>query len=718
VPPVASVPLLNRELSRLDYNRRVLAKADDPSVPLLERLRFLAWCSRNLDEFFMVRVGSTRDLIDAGVTEASADGMTPSLQLAEMRGRARELLDEMHRLLDSRLLPQLRDRGVTIPDFASLETSEKEVLSRYFESQVAPVLTPLAIDPGHPFPFVANLSLNLAVTVESERAGQSVVLIKVPPLIPRFVALPDGKRFVPIGSLLVAHLDHFFPHATVRSAVLFRVIRNSELTFDDDEIEDLRVTVETELRRRERRQVVCLEVDERADDALRQLLIAGTRARAEDIYPVAGLLKPSDLREICDRVADPALRYPEFNPRLPHRLASSADMFSIIRSGDVLLHRPYESFSAVIELLAAAAADPDVVAIKQTLYQTDENSPVVDKLALAAMNGKQVTVVIELQARFEEKRNIALAARLTDAGAQVVYGLLGLQTHAKLTVVLRTEGEGLRHYVHASTGNYSTEAARAYTDLDLLTANDAFGREASRLINVLTGYSAASLESVINGEDRPRWELFVVSPFDYHRWLIARIQREAAHAAAGKPAQIIAKLNSLVDPSVIHALYDASSKGVQIDLVVRSICCLVPGVRGMSDNIRVTSIVDRFLEHERIVRFQNAGRPEVFLSSGDWMQRNFLRRVEVTFPLLDAGTRAAAEAILEISLRDTASSWQLQSDGTWQRREAKTPFSSQERFIEQARVEAVRLGNYEETIRHSTRVRRKAKSKSKHRSKG
>jgi len=711
VPALTTLPLLNRELSRLDYNRRVLAKADDPSVPLLERLRFLSYCSRNLDEFFMVRVGATRDLIDAGVTEASADGLTPMLQLSAMRARARELLDDMYRVLANRLSPELRKQGVVIEEVAALTKAEQQELRRYFETQIAPVLTPLAIDPGHPFPFVANLSLNLAVTVESERSGQNVVLIKLPPLLSRFVALPDGRRFVPIGSLLIANLSHFFPHASVRNAVLFRVIRNSELTFDDDEIEDLRVTVETELRRRERRQVVCLELDGHADEGLRQLLVAGTRARSEDVYPVEGMLKLRDLREICDRVNDPALRYPEFNPRLPHRLASSADIFSIIRAGDLLLHRPYESFSAVIELLHAAASDPDVVAIKQTLYQTDENSPVVDKLALAALNGKQVTVVIELQVRFEEKRNIALAARLTDAGAQVVFGLLGLQTHAKLTVIVRSEGEALRHYVHVSTGNYSTATAREYTDLDLLTANDVFGREASQLINVLTGFSAASLDEVIDrGAERPRWNLLVVAPFDYHRWLIGKIDREAAHAMAGRPARIAAKLNSIVDPAIIQALYSASNSGVQIDLVVRSMCCLLPGVPGVSENIRVTSIVDRFLEHERLILFQNGGEAEVFLSSGDWMQRNFFRRVEVTLPLLDEATRSSAQKMLEVSLRDSASSWQLQSDGTWQRKDGKTPFSSQERFIELARSESVRLGNYDETIKHATKIRRKAKA--------
>ncbi|MGZ5431758.1 MAG: polyphosphate kinase 1 [Thermoanaerobaculia bacterium] len=695
MPGTKSLPLLNRELSRLDYNGRVLEKARDPGVPLIERLRFLTYCSRNLDEFFMVRAGATRDLIDAGITERSPDGLLPSEQMAAMRQRTRELLDAMYECLNGELLPELRGQGIVVESFGDLGADEQAPLTKFFLESVAPVLTPLAIDPGHPFPFVANLALNIAVTVESAR-GEHVVLFKIPPLLTRFLRVAD-HRFVELGSVIVAHLDHFFPALTVRGAVLFRAIRNSELSIDRDEVEDLRDSVEAELRRRERKQVVCLEIDRRAGDDIVRLLSEGTRVRAEDVDRVPGFLKINDLAAVTEAVE--TLSYPDFNPRLPQRLASSADIFSIIRERDVLLHRPYDSFTAIIELLHASATDPAVVAIKQTVYQTDEDSPVIDKLVLAALNGKQVTVVIELQARFEEKRNIAMAARLQEAGAQVVYGLVGIQAHAKLCVVVRSEGESLRHYVHLSTGNYNVDTARAYSDLDLLTAHDELGRDASQLINMLTGFSAASLAS-----GKPQWKHFIVAPFDLHRALIGKIEREAKHAKDGKPAKIAAKVNSLVEPLVIDALYRAAEAGVKIELVVRAICSLVPG-----ENIRVMSIVDRYLEHSRIVRFENGGNPEVYLSSGDWMPRNFTRRVEVMFPLLDPTVRELAEQILEITLQDGASSWDLRPDGTWSRRSGG--LSSQQRFIDIARAEAVALGDYDESIEQAPKIRRRAKRK-------
>jgi polyphosphate kinase len=703
VPTAKPLPLLNRELSRLDYNRRVLAKAEDPAVPLLERLRFLTFASSNLDEFFMVRVGATRDLIDAGITERTADGMLPAEQMAVVQPRTRELLADMYRCLNEQLLPELREAGIILESFRDLTAEEQARVTEEFVLRIAPVLTPLAIDPGHPFPFVANLTLNIAAIVESRKGGEHLVLIKLPPILPRFFPI-DERRFVPIGSLVIAHLHHFFPALEVNRAVLFRVIRNSELRLDHDDIEDLRDSVEAELRRRDRKQVVCLEVDARAGEELVSALVEGTRTQPDDVYPVPGFLRLSDLATICDRVNDPALHYPDFNPRLPQRFATTADIFSIIRERDVLLHRPYDSFTAIIELLHAAATDPAVVAIKQTLYQTDEDSPVIDKLILGAQNGKQVTVVIELQARFEERRNIAMAARLHDAGAQVVYGLVGIQAHAKMCIVVRREGDELRHYVHLSTGNYNVDAARVYTDLDLLTANEQFGREASQLLNVLTGFSARSLSVVLEKQSVLRWSQFAVAPFDYQRVLIGKIEREAKFAKEKKPASIIAKLNSLVDATVIDALYRAAGAGVQIDLIVRGICCLVP-----RENLRVMSIVDRFLEHGRLVRFENDGDAEVYLSSGDWMPRNFTRRVEVLVPLVDEATRWRASEILQIALADTASSWDLQPDGTWSRRRGK--MSSQERFIEITRAEAMSLGPYDAAIEQAPKIRRKARRK-------
>ena len=709
MPSPSKIPLLNRELSRLDYNRRVLAKAEDASVPALERLRYLAWCSRNLDEFFMVRAGATRDLLDARITEPSADGLLPIEQMEAIRAGAHALLDDMYRCLNDLVLPELRKHGVIVESFRNLTPDEQLRIRKHFIRDIAPVLTPLAIDPGHPFPFVGNLTLNIAVSVASER-GAGVAMIKLPRLLQRFVDLGDGKRFVPIGSIIMANLAHLLPTLSIARPVVFRVVRNAELSVDE-EVEDLRTSVEAELRRRERKQVVCMEVDSRADDDILQILTAGTRTNADDVYRVDGFVRIADLMEIVDRVNIADLKYPQFNPRLPQRLAASADMFSIIRSGDVLLHRPYDSFTAVIELLHAAAIDPNVVAIKQTLYQTDEISPVVDKLAMAATNGKQVTVIIELQARFEEKHNISLAQRLHDAGAQVVYGIVGVQTHAKVCVIVRREGDQLQHYVHLSTGNYNVKTASEYTDLDLLTSNDKFGSEASQLINVLTGYSATTLADVFErATDRPQWNLFVFAPFDYQRWLLERISGEAANAAAGKPARIVAKLNSLVDPQIVQALYAASAAGVKIDLIIRAMCTLIPGVPGLSDNIRVISIVDRFLEHSRIIRFENGGTPEIFLSSGDWMQRNFQRRVELTFPLLAPATQSMASKILDIALEDDASSWELREDGKWRRR-GPGEVASQQRFIELTRRESLRLDPYAETVAEPTRYRRRVRTR-------
>jgi len=643
-------------------------------VPLLERLRFLTYCSRNLDEFFMVRVGATRDLIDAGIREPSPDGLTPQEQMRAIRERVRALIADLYACLDGQLLPALAARGVTVESFRDVGPDEQRLLRDRFRRDVAPVLTPLAIDPGHPFPFVANLSLNVAAIVYSERVGEHLVLMKIPPSLPRLFALAGGRRFVPIGSIVIAHLGDFFPTLTVRRAFLFRVIRNTELSLDDDEVEDLRESVEAELRRRERKQVVCLEIAAAADEEIVAALIRGTGAQADDVYSVPGFLKPNDLAEIAGAVPDADLHFEPFQPRMPLAIAAAPDAFGAVREADVILHRPYDSFGAVIDLLHEAAQDPGVVAIKQTLYQTDERSPVIDQLVLAAQRGKQVSVVIELQARFEEKKNIALAARLQEAGAQVVYGIVGLQTHVKMLLIVRKEGDVLRRYVHLSTGNYNAATARAYTDVDLLTCNESFGRDASQLMNILTGYSANTAARLAEGEGR--WERFIVAPFEFHRWLLGTIRREAEHARTGRPARIEVKLNSLVDPAVIRALYEASGAGVEIRLVVRATCSLVPGVPGLSERIRVTSIVGRFLEHSRIIRYANGGETEVYLSSGDWMPRNFLRRVELTFPVLDLGARARVEGILDAALAEVGDAWELQPDGTWERfslsRAAKT----------------------------------------------
>ncbi|MGH7484139.1 MAG: polyphosphate kinase 1, partial [bacterium] len=493
-------------------------------------------------------------------------------------------------------------------------------------------------------------------------------------------------------------------------AVLFRLVRNTELSIDEDDVEDLRASVESELRRRERKQVVYLEIGSGADDALLRLIVDGTRAMPADVYRVDGFLQPSDLLEVCDAVDDPVLHYPPYNPRLPRQLITTDDIFTVIRNGDLLLHRPYDSFAAIIELLHAAAVDPKVRAIKQTLYQTDEQSPVVEKLVMAALNGKQVSVVIELQTRFEEARNIAWAKRLQDAGVQVVYGIVGLQCHAKVCLIVREEEDGFRRYVHLSTGNYNADTARTYTDLDLLTCEPAITEDAASLLNVVMGFSARTLADAMETSTHPHWHRFVIAPFDYERWLLGMIGREIEHVRKGRPASIRAKLNSLVEPRVIARLYEASEAGVDIQLVVRSICCLVPGVTGVSSRVRVVSVIDRFLEHSRIFEFGNGGATEVYLSSGDWMTRNFAHRIELTFPLLNDVPRRRASAILDAALADDVAGWTLQSDGSWKRRSTgKGATSSQERFIREARQDAVSIGRYEETIEAADRLRQRVR---------
>lgn len=680
--------LFNRELSWLEFNRRVLAEADDATVPLLERVKFLGITANNLDEFLMVRLGAIRALIAGGARERSPDGMTPKQQLKAIRERVKLLLRDMYRVHDT-LLPQLRKAGVRVDSAGSLTKKQQAALADEFRSRIAPILTPLAFDPGHPLPFLASGALNLAVLLASG-ADTHTAFIKVPRILPRFIAVPGTpERFLPIEELIRQHAAYFFPGLDVREVVAFRVIRNADASLREDEIEDLLKSVETELRRRDRKEVVWMEVAANPHEEVLALLMRELEVAREDIYFTPGLPKLSDLLEIYGTVGKPSLRDEPFDPRLPAALATSDDIFSIVRAGDVLLHRPYDSYNAVTELVQAAADDPDVIAIKQTLYRTEPGSVVVEALARAAQNGKQVTAIVEVQARFDEERNIAWARRLEEAGVQVVYGLVGIKTHAKVLLVIRREADALRRYVHLSTGNYNARTSRLYTDLDLLTCDPGFGSDAAQLMNLITGYSTATAQEAF--EDDParwRWKKLVVAPTGYHAWVLRMIEREARHAREGRPAQIIAKMNSLVEPRVIEALQRAAAAGVKIELIVRGICCLVP-----RENIRVTSIIDRFLEHTRVFLFRNAGATEIYSTSGDWMPRNFFRRIEVTWPILDPRLRERVELqILGTTLADDAKSWRLQADGTYKRRKTSPgPVRSQQRFIEIARAEAVKI---------------------------
>jgi polyphosphate kinase len=721
-PPVAApitvvtdrgVPLFDRELSWLSFNRRVLGEAENPDVPLLERVKFLSICSNNQDEFFMIRVGEVRDLLAAKVADTGPVSVQ-SEKLDEIRKRSRHLLDQMYRCLGEELIPLLKKEGIRIERVADLGKKERAVMEDYFARNIEPILTPLAIDPGHPFPFIANLALNLALQLESKAGETYVVVVKIPEQSPRLVPLGDPGRYALLEDLITSHVGRFFPGLKVRKSVPFRVIRNSDISIKEEDVQDLLKSVESELRKRERREVVWLEVEAGSDDKLVSQLIEETESSVKDVFYAPGPLKLGDLMHLYQVANHANLRDPPFNPRIPAQLASSEDIFSIIRRGDILLHRPYDSFSSVVEFVQTAGDDPDVKAIKQTLYRTDPGSPVIEALANAAQKGKQVTAVVEVQARFDELKNITWARRLEEAGVQVVYGLVGVKTHCKICLVVRREADGLRRYVHLSTGNYNAITGRLYTDLDLLTCDIEFGADAAQLMNLLTGYSIAGVQELIDQKDTQlKWKRFVVAPMDYQRWVLEVIDRETKNAKDGKQARISAKMNALVDTAVIDALYRASRAGVKIDLLIRGICCLVPGLAGFSENIQVFSVIDRFLEHSRVFRFENAGAPEFYIASGDWMPRNFVRRIEVTYPIRSESiVRRIDQQILPISLADNVKSWTLDAEGKYHRRKTEGPaVRSQEAFISIARSEAVRLGPYEEMIRRPATFRRKAKKK-------
>ncbi|HET8796301.1 MAG TPA: polyphosphate kinase 1, partial [Thermoanaerobaculia bacterium] len=617
-------PLFNRELSWIEFNRRVLAEAASPAVPLLERVKFLSITATNLDEFLMVRAGGVRQLVERGLRERSVDGLTPKQQLKEIRAAVRALLREMY-ATHALLLGELAAAGIHIVTAAKLSKRQQAALAELYQNRVAPILTPLSVDPGHPLPFLASGSLSLAIFLAGE-TNTHIAFLRIPKLLPRFVEVPgSAHRFLPIEELIRLNVADFFPGLTVTEVVPFRVLRDADIALREDEVEDLLKSVETELRSREKREVVWLEVAKSASEEARATLQRELDVPRPEVFLTPAWPKLGDWMEIHARVDAPKLKDEPFTPRMPQELATREDLFSILRGRDVLLHRPYDSYTAVIELVQTAADDPDVIAIKQTLYRTESGSVIADALARAAANGKQVTAIVELQARFDEERNIAWARQLEEAGVQVVYGLVGIKTHSKICLVIRREGGELRRYVHLSTGNYNARTARLYTDLDLLTTDPGITEDAAQLLNLITGYSTATAHEMFEHHAQEwRWKRLVIAPMDYHAWVLRMIERESRHARDGRPAQIVAKMNALVDPAVIDALGRAAAAGVKIDLLVRGTCCLVP-----RENIRVLSVIDRFLEHSRAFLFRNGGATEVWIASGDWMPRNFFRRLEV-----------------------------------------------------------------------------------------
>ena len=670
---------LNRELSWLEFNARVLEEAADSTNPLLERLKFAAIFSSNLDEFFEVRVAGLQQQLYAGIEpqDYGADGLDPVEQLVRIEARVHALVAEQHRLLDSEIMPGLAAAGIQRVALDSLEPAEREYLDRLFAREIYPILTPLAIDPGHPFPHVHNKSLNIVLLVENAESGQQLYgVVQVPALLDRVVALPGGGetperlRFVLLEEIIAAHLGDLFGGFRVLAHTVFRVTRNTDLAINEDDAEDLLQTIEETLRQRILGEAVRLEILASGDARFAQMLMGALDLRERDVYRVNGAVDLTALMALHRGEGFRALRDEALFPRQSPAFASGDNPFDVIRSQDVLVHHPYESFGAVVDFIDRAADDPLVLAIKQTLYRTSGASPILSALARAAQNGKQVTALVELKARFDEENNIVWARELEQAGVHVVYGIVGLKTHCKASLVVRREKTGLRRYVHLATGNYNPTTARSYTDMGLFTANPDFGEDVSEMFNLLTGYS-----------QRRRWRKLVVAPVALLERVIALIERERGHAESGKPARIIVKMNALVEVSVIDALYRASQAGVEIDLVIRGTCCLRSGLPGVSERIRVVSIVDRFLEHSRVFYFGNAGNPEVFLASADWMPRNFFRRIEVMFPVEDAQLRTRiCDRVLPTILADNVKARVQNPDGSYRRAvapEGQPPVRSQ-----------------------------------------
>ena len=654
---------LNRELSWLAFNQRVLDEALDPTTPLLERVKFFCITSSNLDEFFEVRVAGIKQQIESDVVERSVDGLTASEGFRAIHRRVREMVGAQFRCWREQLVPALAENGIRFLDVAELGPADRVWLESYFQTQVWPVLTPLGLDPAHPFPQLLNKTLNLIVQLEvrlNSGNHRRLAVVQVPRALPRLVKLPrDDSRqdYVFLAHLVGHYLADLFPGTKLLGHWQFRVTRNSELYIDEEDTANLIKAVEEELHNRRKGEAVRLEVSADCPADIRAELLEKLHLAEDDLYIIDGPINPVRLMAIVEGDHSPELRDPPFIARVAPALRDQTDLFAAVRERDVLLHHPFDNFSSVVELLAQAAEDSDVLAIKMTLYRTGGDPRIVGALMNAVRNGKQVTAVVELKARFDEANNIAWARRLEEAGVHVVYGLVGYKVHGKLTLVVRRDADGIRRYVHLATGNYNATTARFYTDLGLLTCHPEFGNDASSLFNLLTGICQ------FQGTRK-----FLVAPFELHSRMLRLIDRETANAKRSLPARIIAKMNSLVDRDIIEALYRASQAGVKIDLIVRGICCLRPGVKGVSERITVRSIVDRFLEHSRIFYFENACQPEVFVGSADWMPRNFFRRVEVVFPIEDGNLRDRVKReLLDTVLADTVKARVLQADGTYQR---------------------------------------------------
>ena len=690
---------INRELSWLEFNRRVLEEAQDQRQPLIERVKFLTIVSSNLDEFFEIRVAGIKQQIESETSDVGPDGLSPTELFDRIQKTVRQLVTEQYALWNSELVPELAKNGIYVREIADLPTKRAAWAHRYFLQEVVPMLTPLAVDASHPFPHLLNRSHNLLVRAKTRRGSEPLhAIVQVPRVVPRLILMPRGKgtdepwEYIYLASLIKQHIGELFPGLILDGVHPFRVTRNSDLYIDDEEAENLLRTIEHELRRSSRGNAVRLEVEADCPKDFLTLLLEFFNLSEADAYKLNGPLSMTHLAPLVANDAFGKLKDRPFQPSRDPALPPHVDFFEVLRRQDVLLHHPYDSFDQIVELIEKAATDPQVLAIKITLYRTSGDSPIVEALIDAANAGKQVTAIVELRARFDEATNIQWARRLEEAGAHVIYGVVGLKTHCKMLLIVRRDADRLRHYVHLGTGNYHPRTARIYTDFSLLTSQSQLTEEVATVFNTLTGLAGY-----------PGLKKLMVAPFDMHSRLIQLIERERDNARAGKPARIVAKLNALVDQEMIEKLYEASCSDVTIDLVVRGICCLRPKIPELSENIRVISIVGRFLEHSRIYYFENAGDPLVYLSSADWMPRNFFRRIEVAFPIeMPALRDQIVNDVIPTVLNDRVKARELQSDGTYRRLKPEGPEphrQAQWQFREVSRERAKKLTGSKKKLR-------------------
>ena len=673
----------NRELSWLKFNHRVLNEARDKSIPLLERLKFVSITSSNLDEFFMVRVASLKDMVHANYKKKDIAGMTASEQLEKINERTRELVTLQYNTYNRSLVPLMHQHGIVVMDaFEDLSEAQAAFVDRYFEDNVYPVLTPMAVDASRPFPLIRNKTLNIAALLTGKKTEDETVFatVQVPSVLPRLVQIPsegETKSFILLEQIIERNIGILFSNYKVLCAYPYRIMRNADLTIDEDEASDLLKEIENKLKMRQWGEVIRLEIEEKVDKKLLKFLKTELKVSDEDIFQIAGPIDLTFLMKMYGIDGYDHLRYKPYTPQQVPEITPGSDIFAAIRKGDIFLHHPYETFDPVVDFIRQASKDPDVLAIKQTLYRVSGNSPIISSLAQAAENGKQVSVLVELKARFDEEHNIVWAKKLEQAGCHVIYGLVGLKTHSKIALVVRREEDGIRRYVHLGTGNYNDSTAKLYTDCGIFTCKESIGEDATAVFNMLSGYS-----------EPLAWNELVLAPYWLRDKFLRLIGRETKNAQQGREARIVAKMNSLCDPGIIAALYEASASGVKIDLIVRGICCLRVGIPGVSENISVRSIVGNFLEHSRIFYFYNDGNPEVFMGSADWMPRNLDRRVEIVFPVIEEELKEKALHILHVELEDNVKARVMQPDGTYEKldKRGKVLINSQEQFCAEAKA--------------------------------